>query len=996
MRKLLYLIISTLLCFPLVAQEEEEQGYVHISINNPSHTGHVNRMHFDAKNNWTISVGEDKSIILWNTETQKFHKKYIFNYDNGIYGTILTADFFKNQPLVAFSGIKRYEKDSTSTIVIFDYESGRVVSEFKSHLPIITSIDIGSNEKSCIASGERKIEVINLQNMSSPSTSYVIEREFPINHVAFNQKQNKIFFSEGKILYWIDAKANEEERVFHSVIKHYKEITDLAVSDDSSYVVTGGRDHLVNLFDQDGKFIRKIDKLENTVSDLTISHDGQVLVSFCRYTGKGYSFALPSGELLSEFKEFDNSVFSSEFLNNAEGVYTVLSAGGKKHQLKLWNALNGSQINELGDYGYAPWDILFNNDLLYISEDKNDPMFLFHFDFAQLQLTPINGLHKENLANYKKEGKLKDPYTLKIRKTKFHYEDERILSWLVHNEYVFIGGENSLKQYDLNGNLVREFSGHNESVRSISLDPTRNYLISGGEDHILNIYNLNTGEKPSFLVVKTLEPMLKMHVNNKMEWVLWSKEGYFTGSENAGDLMAYQTEADFSQGKFISAEQFFDVLFQPEVIKESYKNHVSVKSILENKGERVLDLANLQGPSFSLFTSAFHKGKKNGVDAITYFEKEDGMYKTDFSSATLELECTDGGGGIKEISIYQNGKLVILDTESPKTGAMEQVKRSYDVSLLPGTNTFKVITTNFQKRTSFPDEISIQCNGQINATSKLFVIAVGINKYENTKYNLNYAYIDASSFVKKIRNVSGKIFNEIVIEEVYNEQATKAEIAAAFEKVQKLSSPNDVCIFYYAGHGVINSEVKDAEYYLVPTEVTTLYGDEDLLKKKAISTTQLKVWLTNIKAQKQLILLDACHSGGAVKALAYRGAPEEKAIFQLARSSGTVLISASESQQFAVEFNQLGHGVFTYALLKGLDGEADGGNKDQKITVNELKAYMEDLVPQLSQKYGGVSQYPTGFSTGQDFPIGTHQKVAPAVVPTPSPVENTTTETEEE
>ena len=70
----------------------------------------------------------------------------------------------------------------------------------------------------------------------------------------------------------------------------------------------------------------------------------------------------------------------------------------------------------MGEYGYAPWDILFNNDLLYISEDKEEDKFSFYFDFQTLQLMEINGLSKDNISNYTKEGKLIDPYTLKINK----------------------------------------------------------------------------------------------------------------------------------------------------------------------------------------------------------------------------------------------------------------------------------------------------------------------------------------------------------------------------------------------------------------------------------------------------------------------------------------------------------------------------------------------------------------------------------------------------
>jgi uncharacterized caspase-like protein len=99
-----------------------------------------------------------------------------------------------------------------------------------------------------------------------------------------------------------------------------------------------------------------------------------------------------------------------------------------------------------------------------------------------------------------------------------------------------------------------------------------------------------------------------------------------------------------------------------------------------------------------------------------------------------------------------------------------------------------------------------------------------------------------------------------------------------------------------------------------------------------------------------------------------RGAAEEKALAQLARSTGTFWITATGSQQFATEFAELGHGVFTYSLIEGLAGKADNG--DKRITIKELSAYIENRVPELSEKYKGTSQFPSGYSFGNDFPVG--------------------------
>jgi uncharacterized caspase-like protein len=90
---------------------------------------------------------------------------------------------------------------------------------------------------------------------------------------------------------------------------------------------------------------------------------------------------------------------------------------------------------------------------------------------------------------------------------------------------------------------------------------------------------------------------------------------------------------------------------------------------------------------------------------------------------------------------------------------------------------------------------------------------------------------------------------------------------------------------------------------------------------------------------------------------------------QLARSAGVVVLAASGTQQYAAEFKDLGHGVFTYSIIEGLSGNADGGKRDGMITVTELKAWIEDQVPELTMQYRGEAQYPTGYIKGQDFPV---------------------------
>jgi uncharacterized caspase-like protein len=106
-----------------------------------------------------------------------------------------------------------------------------------------------------------------------------------------------------------------------------------------------------------------------------------------------------------------------------------------------------------------------------------------------------------------------------------------------------------------------------------------------------------------------------------------------------------------------------------------------------------------------------------------------------------------------------------------------------------------------------------------------------------------------------------------------------------------------------------------------------------------------------------------------VELLATRGASEEKAIAQLSRSAGIHVMASAGSQQFATEFTELGHGLFTWVLMQALSGAADGAPKDGKVTIYELKSYLDDQVPEMTQKMKGKPQYPYTFSKGQDFPL---------------------------
>jgi WD40 repeat protein len=338
--------------------------------------------------------------------------------------------------------------------------------------------------------------------------------------------------------------------------------------------------------------------------------------------------------------------------------------------------------------------------------------------------------------------------------------------------------------------------------------------------------------------------------------------------------------------------------------------------------------------------------------------------QSQLKAAKFDIQVKENPQEITELKLFQNAKLV---KTLPGNGSS---KYSFEATLNTSfgeDNYFYITASSKSGIESEKIKFTVLYKGATEDKPKLYLVTIGINKYKNAKYNLNYAEADADGVEKAVKTNSGTLFKEVVTYNIRNDKAVKANILVTLDDIKKKSLQQDVLLVYYAGHGVM-TQGENGEFYIVPHDIIQLYGKDDILKEKGISATMLKQYAQEINAQKQVFILDACQSAGALETVAVRGAAEEKAIAQLARSTGTFWITATGSNQFATEFEKLGHGIFTYALLEGITGAGDANN-DKKLTVRELSTFIENKVPELSEKYKGTAQFPSAYSFGNDFPI---------------------------
>ena len=96
------------------------------------------------------------------------------------------------------------------------------------------------------------------------------------------------------------------------------------------------------------------------------------------------------------------------------------------------------------------------------------------------------------------------------------------------------------------------------------------------------------------------------------------------------------------------------------------------------------------------------------------------------------------------------------------------------------------------------------------------------------------------------------------------------------------------------------------------------------------------------------VFLDTCYSGttrGPAKLIASR--PIAIRVKEQAVPEGFTVMTAAAGDQTAKPLEEAKHGMFSYFLMKGMEGDADV-NQDNQITAGELHAYVQQNVIQQS------------------------------------------------
>lgn len=174
---------------------------------------------------------------------------------------------------------------------------------------------------------------------------------------------------------------------------------------------------------------------------------------------------------------------------------------------------------------------------------------------------------------------------------------------------------------------------------------------------------------------------------------------------------------------------------------------------------------------------------------------------------------------------------------------------------------------------------------------------------------------------------------------------SKATLEAIRRELGALASrakPDDTVMIFFSGHGARLGDPNDPESALIPVDCDP--GD---VSATVLLETEFSSLLADIKAQRLVVFIDACHSGGAGSFKAVGNIADlgfsEKSLDRLAQGTGRVLIASSRASETSLVLAGASNSLFTEHLVGALRGAART-HGDGLIRIFEIFNYVAEKV----------------------------------------------------
>lgn len=928
---LLLFFLGSFVCIQSSAQTR-------LVIDPQAHFGVVNGLVFTSNGKYLISVSDDKTIRIWDIENKVLDRTLRTYAGKGAEGAIYALALSPDNRFLAIGG---YFKENE--IRIIDLKKSSKVVILKGHTNVVTSIEFskdGLQLASSDVTGVIKLWEINYANgqMIGKPTGTLKGHNAQVYDVSFspNRKQLVSASYDGSLKLW--DLAGDKQPV--SMRMHIDKVYSCAFSSDGKWIISGGNKGKVIKWDYRGVFKKYMASFEEPINDIAIVGDN-IIIS----TSKGYRYST------SNF--FDKQVLPVPFPQISASTISnnnlAALAGGSNGDIIVYDLNTNDPVHLFRNRSQLPKKIGISNDASIVFDLKGKG-FSREMNLSNLSyLWEVNMKTQYSTEKHKEGGYVLstfDKYTLSTGfKGKVEMNpgvDGRIRSYsIIDEQTIAVGGDFSLKLYTREGELKGELKGFNGAITSIA--SSNNKITAICSDQTVRVWNLNTHE---LLASLFLAP--------QSEWICWTPQGYYEASSGGEKYMGWQVDKDINEmSEFYKSSVFASKFHKPATVKQTIG--LGSFSIAEQK----LKDEKLKEEKVKEQEASDRADIIKSAPLVNWLTPEFVSSEQDQPKITIKA-LVKSSTKIKTVKILVNGRpsTKTRGVAIPKSVGEFDILVEQEIILPNDINEIRIFVSNqdakmvSEKRVINLLGVDNRGTGRsldvINYSDRpdLYILSIGVSKYANEEYNLNFADKDAQAVAEIFNTLGTEAYKDVVMVQLMNENATRAGVLEAFESLDKKVQPKDMVLVFIASHGINN----EGQFYIMPHD-----SDLDKIEETLLSWIDIASLLGNLPSNV-LVLIDACKSGQlGVNVAKYSTDNTEAVRVAASDENGVVIMAASTGSESALESTEWEHGAFTLSLLEGLKtGKADI-NPDGTIYLRELDFYISERTIELTNN----AQHPT-------------------------------------
>ena len=761
---------------------------------------------------------------------------------------------------------------------------------------------------------------------SSPNGSYMAVTKYDRGKV-WNARSNKwinlqavantphtsSFSPDGKYIATIysDSTVNVWGVSSGKILYRIKEdlIISTAFSSDGKMATVSGRNRdsaTVKVWNvSDGKLLYAL-KGEGEFNSVSFSLDGRQIIT--AHHKKIKIWQAETGELVKEIPTPAVRLYG-QFAGMSPGGGSIVTSNGT-----VWDASTGKELRHIpndtnfnihGLHSQQNWDFFIKGNLCFSPDGKYLAAIYSHNSYRG----GIEGVGIVDISTGRVNYLIDDsyhfsrtPHALDIR----YAQDGKHIS--------VICSDGTIKTWDiLTGKQTTLDLIH--AYNDATLSPDLKYVVTAATDHTSKIVDAVDGRLLyAFIAI------------DSTDYLVTDTTGRYDGTERARKALYYVCGSEI-----IELEQLKELSWEPNLVTK-----IMGISLEPFSSKKLVDLDICGNPPL-----------------VEQQDMKDGRYR---------FTIIPRRGGLGKIFLYVGGKQVSAyqSTELEKNGNNYQLivnRKDIKDYLVAGENTITVkATTKTNQVFSKGQNVSVvEKRDSVLVNPNLYCISVGICEYKGGKpLRLQFASQDAADFEKAVSASSGNMLGkDHVISYIFNTEPASADhrplknnIQKAFEDIAKRATANDILLIFLSGHGVL----ENGKFYFL-TQEASAFELEGAEKEVAISSEELNEWMRKIKAQKQVLILDACHSGQALQSIVIRKeipADQQRALEKLRDMTGTYMLSASASAQSAIEMGLYNRGLLTYGLLWGMK-TGEGLTQNKFIDIDKWFQFAADKSKELAK-----------------------------------------------